>query len=256
VLHTPHHQISRVYKKMGRADLTFCPEASVLQPIQVKGNWLPQPPPSSTLRSGSFVWTRVMEAPQAQWLWPCRQKKSKKKWPQEASRPSRSRTTLGRPGIKTPLRTAKVDSGVTSQSSRVGHRVPMRRHEAKRPHSSPAPTARRRSLPSRVGATSRLKPLPRTTRKLTRVQALGVPGQGETRTTRPIGLATGARQGLSRAAAAPRSGPVGPRRGRTRTTRTIGPATGPPQGETGHGATQVWVLLVCFFCYDRRFYRV
>jgi hypothetical protein len=45
---------------------------------------------SSTLCSGSFGWTWVKEAPQAQWLWPRRREKNKEKRPRKASRPSRS----------------------------------------------------------------------------------------------------------------------------------------------------------------------
>jgi hypothetical protein len=53
-----------------------------------------------------------MEAPHAQWLWPHWQKRSRKKGPREAARPSRSRTTSGRPGVKTPLGAVKFDSEV------------------------------------------------------------------------------------------------------------------------------------------------
>ncbi len=41
MLHTPHHQISILYKKMGCADLTLCLEASVKHPIQVKNIMAP-----------------------------------------------------------------------------------------------------------------------------------------------------------------------------------------------------------------------
>ncbi len=187
------------------------PEASVNKPNQVQRKWLSQPPRSSTLCSGSFGWTRVMEAPQAQWLWPCWREKNKEKRPWEASRPSRSQTTPGWLGVETPRAQPSSAAGCAIRSWWVGHRVPTKRREAKRLHYSAASTARRHLLPPTAGATSRPKPLPRTTWTMTRARVSGIPRRGKTRTTRLIGLATGARQGPSRAALVPRSGPVGPR---------------------------------------------
>jgi hypothetical protein len=180
-----------------------------------------------------------MEASQAQWLWPRWQEKTKEERPQEALRPSRSRTTSGQPGIDTPRVQPSSTAGCKSRSSRAGHQVPTRRCKAKRPHSSTPPTARRRLLLPRAGATSRLKPLLRTTRTMTRAQALGVPGWGKTQTTQPIRLATGARQGPSRAAAAPgwdrlAQGGAGPRQPSRLGWRQA------PQGKTCQGAPQEW----------------
>jgi hypothetical protein len=111
-LHTPHHQISRVYKKMGHADLTFLPRSIRVTANTSKRKLAPTTPPviNPPLRilcmdsgDGGAAGT-VAVATSA--------RKSKEKRPREASQPSRSQTTLGQPGVETPPRTGTVDGGV------------------------------------------------------------------------------------------------------------------------------------------------
>jgi hypothetical protein len=68
-------------------DLTFCTEASVNKPNQVQRKMAPTTPPLSTRCSGSFGWTWVMEAPQAQWMWPDWQEKTRKNGPRRPQDP-------------------------------------------------------------------------------------------------------------------------------------------------------------------------
>ncbi len=165
----------------------------------------------------------MTEAPQAQWLWPRGQRRSKKKGPQEATRPSGSQTTSGRPDVGTSCAQSSSTAGFTSRSSQAGHQAPPRRREAKRLPSSSAPI----HLPlPRASVTPRPQnPLLRTTRTTSRQKLL--PRMTWTTTkARAVG-GTLARQGPPRAATAPWARPVNPRRGRTRTTRPIVLATGP-----------------------------
>jgi hypothetical protein len=69
-----------------------------------------------------------MAAPQAQWLWPHRQEKSKEERPLAASRPQKSQTTSG---AKTPRAPPSLTAGCASRSLRAGPRAPARRREEK-----------------------------------------------------------------------------------------------------------------------------
>jgi hypothetical protein len=70
-------------------------------------------------------------------------KKKLEKGPQEAARPSRSQTTSGQPGVETPRAQSSLTAMFVSRSSRAGHQVPTKGHEAKRPLPSSAPTSGR-----------------------------------------------------------------------------------------------------------------
>jgi hypothetical protein len=93
-------------------DLTFFPEASVNKPNQVQRKMAPTTPPSSTLCSGSFGWTRVMEVPQAQWLWPRWQEKNQGKKAPGGLKTLKVSNNFGPAGRQNPPRAAKFNGGL------------------------------------------------------------------------------------------------------------------------------------------------
>jgi hypothetical protein len=205
-LDIPHHKILKSLQKKCRADLTFLPGSLRETANPSKKSWLPRPLQASTRRSESFGWTRLMAAPQAQWLWPRRQEKSKEDRPPVASRPQKSRTTSG---AKTPRTPPSLTAGCASRSSRAGPQAPARRRETRRIRPSTALTGSRHSPPSRGGTASMMRatPRPKSSSRMTR-----------TTTTRAAG-GPAVRQGPPKGAAAPTTRPTGPMTGTNRPRR-------------------------------------